>query len=89
MSQGVPGQGKLAETLCQHKERTLPSIFPPVQHRERSEISQTHGVKESMTPVQRGTGKQTELQAENMREFQKEEFAKQKYDYKERRIRVN
>lgn len=42
-----------------------------------------------MTPVQRGTGKQTELQAENMREFQKEEFAKQKCDYKERRIRVN
>lgn len=42
-----------------------------------------------MTPVQRGTGKQTELQAENMREFQEEEFEKQKCDYKEGGVRVH
>lgn len=43
-------------------------------------------MKESRTPVQRGTGKQAELQAENIREFQEEEFEKQKCDYKERRV---
>lgn len=42
-----------------------------------------------MTPVQRGTDKQAELQAENVGEFQEEEFEKQKCDYKERRVRVN
>lgn len=57
--------------------------------KEADEISQTHGVKVSVTPVQRGTGKQTELQAENMREFQEEEFEKQKCDYKEKSVRVN
>ena len=89
MSQGVPGQGKVGQTLCWHREHALPSTFYPVQHRERSDISQNHGVKENMTPVQRGTRKQTEQQAENMREFQEEEFEKQKCDYKERRVRVN
>ena len=34
-----------------------------------------------MTPVQRGTGKQTELQAEKMGEYQEEEFENQKCDY--------
>lgn len=36
----------------------------------------------STTPAQRGTGKQTELHAENTREFQEEEFQEQKCDYK-------
>lgn len=75
----------MGQTLLLHWEHALSSIFLPVWPRERNYFSQSYGLKESMTPIQRGTGKQ----AENVREFQEEEFEKQICDYKGRRVRVN
>lgn len=59
-------QGKVGQTLCWHRDHALPASLPQFSTEKVRKLAKLR-VKESMTPVQRGTSKQTELQGENMR----------------------